>query len=70
MRPCDCTVKVLIQNPLPRKCGFGKLNLSMWPKFKNDLRNSELLLNTSKHLADLSNCFSTTLQSIIDKHAP
>lgn len=40
------------------------------PKFKNDLRNSELLLNTSKHLAGLVNCVNTTLKSIIDKHAP
>ena len=32
------------------------INLS---KFKNNLRNSELLLNTAKHLADLINCFST-----------
>ena len=41
------------------------------PKFKNDLRTLELLLiNTPNHLADLVNCFYTTLKSITDKHAP
>ena len=41
------------------------------PKFKNDLRTLELLLiNTPNHLADLVNCFNTTLKSITDKHAP
>ena len=49
---------------------FGKIKLINLPKFKNDLRNSELLLNTPKCLADLVDCFGTTLKSIIEKHAP
>ena len=48
---------------------FRKTKSINFPKFKNDLCNSELLLNTPKHLADLVNCFTTTLKSIIDKHA-
>ena len=49
---------------------FRKMKLINIPKFKNDLRNSELLLSTPKHLAGLVNCFDTTLKSIIDKLAP
>ncbi|XP_022784544.1 uncharacterized protein LOC111325079 [Stylophora pistillata] len=48
---------------------FRKTKFANLLKFKNDLRNSEFLLNTPKHLAGLVNCFNTTLKSIIDKHA-
>ena len=34
---------------------FRKIKSINLPKFKNDLRNLELLLNTPKHLADLVN---------------
>ena len=49
---------------------FRKIKSINLPKFKNDIRTSELLLNTPSHLADLVNCFNTTLKSITDKHAP
>ena len=50
---------------------FRKIKSINLPKFKNDIRTSELLLiNTPNHLVDLINCFSTTLKSITDKHAP
>ena len=48
---------------------FPKSESINLPKFKNDLRTSELLPNTPKHLVDLVNCFNTTLKSITDKHA-
>ena len=38
---------------------FRKIMSINLPECKNDLRNSELLLNTPKHLADLFNCFIT-----------
>ena len=49
---------------------FRKIKSINLPKFKNDIRTSELLLNTPNHLVDLVNCFNTTLKSITDKHAP
>ena len=49
---------------------FRKTKSINLPKFKNDLRNSELLVNSPKHLTHLANCFNATLKSIIDKHAP
>ena len=39
---------------------FRKIKSINLPKFKNDLRTSELLLNTSKQIVDLVNCFNTT----------
>ena len=49
---------------------FRKIKSINLPKFKNDIRTSELLLNTPNHLVDLVNCFNTALKSITDKHAP
>ena len=49
---------------------FRKIKSINLPKFKNDIRTSELLLNTPNHLDDLVNCFNTTLKSITYKHAP
>ena len=54
----------------PEEVRFRKIKSIHLPKFKNDLRTSELLLNTPNHLVDLVNCFNTTLKSITDKHAP
>ena len=54
----------------PKEVWFRKIKLINLPKFKNDLRNSELLLNPPNLLTDLVNCFSTTLKYISDKHAP
>ena len=47
---------------------FRKIKSINLPKFKNDLRNSELLPNTPKRLAHPVDCFGTTLKSIIEKH--
>ena len=40
---------------------FRKIKSINLPKFKNDIRTSELLPNTPNHLVDLVNCFNTTL---------
>ena len=65
-----CNLKGSKSESSAKEVWFRKIKSINLPKFKNDIRTSELLLNTPNHLVDLVNCFNTTLKSITDKHAP
>ena len=63
-------VKGFQSEPSAKDVWFRRIKLIDLRKFKQDLRDSELFLNTHEHLVDLVNSYNTTLKSITDKHAP
>jgi len=64
--------KILLPKPslIKKTIQYRKIKNVSISKLKNDIRSSDLLLNTHTNINEFAECFNTTLSRLLEAHAP